>query len=39
MKTMDVVIEIDSCCTKKNGRQLTIMPKIKLLSSILKENK
>ena len=34
---MDIVIEIDSCATKKNGRELIVMPKFKLLSAIIKE--
>jgi hypothetical protein len=37
MKYMDVVVEIDSCATKKNGRELIIMPKFKLLSAIIRE--
>ena len=34
---MDVVIELDSCVTKKNGRELSIMPRFKLLSAITRD--
>ena len=39
MKTMDIVLAIDSCCTKKTGRELQIMPKLRILQVILKDPK
>lgn len=38
MKQADLVIGIDSCCVKKEGRQVQIMPKLKVYQAILHQS-
>ena len=37
LKNLDLFIAIDSCCTKKTGRELLVMPKFKIVQAVLKD--
>ena len=37
-KDMDLVLMVDSCCVKKDNRNYTIMPKLRILQIVLRSN-
>jgi hypothetical protein len=38
LKNMDIFIAIDSCCTKKTGRELVIIPKFKIIQTVIRDS-
>ena len=39
LKDLDVFVAIESCCTKKTGRELMVMPKFKIVQAVVRDTK